>query len=165
MIYVHKTHTIELFDSIHSLKVLRFQRFNKYQMIASEIGNTFEDYDQRTSKVLAFLQKNMVSEAIQELENRRQTVYNAYNEFTPKGKSFAVLVKKIDDVVYDDFSPDTLDRCLEHLDRIGVTYETLLLKLSEVKKNWKRNWSFIIRRFFRRMVEKISRRYASKGLE
>lgn len=157
MIYVHKTHTIELFDSIHNLRILRFQRFNKYQMIGSEIGNTFADYDQRTQKALAFLSKNMVTEAVQELENRRQTVFNAYNEFTPVGKSFAVLVKRIDDVDYEDFSPDNLDRCLEHLDRIGVTYETLLMKLSEVKKNWKRNWSFIIRRFFRRMVEKISR--------
>ena len=154
MIYKHGKHEVELYDSIHNLKVLRFQRFNKYQMIASEIGNTFEDYDQRTKKALNFLQKKMIPQAIQELENRRQTVFNAYNEFSPVGKAFAILVKRIDDVYYDDFSPDDLDRCLVHLDRIDCDYETLMKKLSEVKKKSKRNWWFIIRNFFQRTETK-----------
>lgn len=154
MIYKHKGHEIELYDSIHNLRILRFQRFNKYQMIASEIGNTFEDYDERTKKVLNFMNKKMYVEAIQELENRRQTVFNAYNEFTPIGKSFAILVKRIDDVRYNDFSPDDLDRCLIHLNRIGVDYETLTKKLSEVKKKSKPNWLFIIRNFFQRTERK-----------
>ena len=87
MVYKFKNHEIEIYDSIQNLPVLRFQKFNKYQMIASEIGNDFADYDKRTEKALAFLHKNMVQEAIQELNNRRQTVFNAYNEFTPIGKS------------------------------------------------------------------------------
>ena len=33
--------------------------------------------------MLAFLKKEMIPEAIQELENRRQTVFNAFNNFTP----------------------------------------------------------------------------------
>ncbi len=139
MIYEFKNHKgekhiIELFDSVHNLPVLRFQRFNKYQMQASEIGNTFADYDQRTVKIIQFLQKEMIKEAIQELENRRQTVFNAFNEFTPIGKSFSVLVKKIDDVEYHDFSPDNLNRCIEHLERIGLSNEEAMNKLNEVKK-------------------------------
>jgi len=118
MVYKHGKHEIELFDSIHNLPILRFQRLNKYQMQSSEIGNTFADYDQRTVKVIQFLKKGMTEEAVQELENRRQTVFNAFNEFTPMGKSLAVLVKRIDDVEYHDYSPDNLDRCLEHLERI-----------------------------------------------
>lgn len=134
MICKHGKHEIEMFDSIHSLPILRFQRFNKYQMIASEIGNTFADYDQRSQKALQFIQKGMKNEAIQELENRRQTVFNAFNEFTPVGKSFAILVKRIDGVIYDTFTPDDLDRCLEHLEKIGLDNKTAINKLQEVKK-------------------------------
>lgn len=129
-----ETHVIELFDSIHNLPVLRFQRFNKYQMQSVEIGNTFEDYHQRTMKVIQFLQKDMKEEAIQELENRSLTVFNAFNQFTPTGKSFAVLVKRINEKVYDTFSPDDLDRCFKHLDKIGLTQKESIEKLKEVKK-------------------------------
>lgn len=150
MIYKHGKHEIELFDSIHNLPVLRFQRFNKYQMQATEIGNTFADFDQRTVKVIQFLQKGMIKEALQELENRRQTVFNSYNDFTPQGKSLAILVKRIDDVDYEDFSPNNLDRCLEHLERIGLGYSDAIEKLREVKKKSKPNWWSIIRKCFRR---------------
>jgi len=151
MVYKYGKHEIELFDSIHNLPVLRFQRFNKYQMQASEIGNTFQDYDQRTVKISQFIQKKMFEEALQELENRRQTVFNAYNDFTPLGKSFAILVKRIDKVEYQDFSPDNLDRCLEHLDRIGLGFANSIEKLKEVKKKSKRNWWFTIRNLFQKM--------------
>lgn len=134
MIYSHKDHEIEIFDSIQNLPILRFQKFNKYQMQSVEIGNSFEDYDNRTLKIIQFLKKDMKSDAIKELENRRQSYWNAMNEFTPKGKSFAVLVKRIDDVKYDLFAPDDLDRCLEHLNRIGFDIESSMTKLKEVKK-------------------------------
>lgn len=134
MIYKHGKHEIELFDSIHNLPILRFQRFNKYQMISFEIGNTFEDYDKRTQKIIQFLKKGMTTEALQELENRRQSVFNAFNEFTPTGKAFAVLVKRIDGVNYETFSPDDLDRCLEHLERIGLGNKDSIEKLIEIKK-------------------------------
>lgn len=151
MVYKHGKHEIEIFDSIHNLPILRFQRFNKYQMQASEIGNTFNDYDQRTVKIAQFIQKKMFDEAIQELENRRQTVFNAYNEFTPIGKSFAILIKRINDVEYNDFTPDELDRCLEHLDRIGLGFATSIEKLKEVKKKSKRNWWFTFPNLFQKM--------------
>ncbi len=134
MIYKHGKHVIELFDSIQDLPILRFQRFNKYQMIASEIGNTFEDYDARMQKIIQFLKKDMKNEAIQELENKRQCVFNAFNEFTPLGKSFATLVKRIDNVDYENFTPDSLDRCLQHLEKIGLDNKSAIDKLQELKK-------------------------------
>lgn len=150
MIYRHGKHEIEIFDSVHNLPVLRFQRFNKYMMQAVDIGNTFEDYERRTQKALQFLQKDMKPEALQELENRRQTVYNAFNDFTPKGKAFAILVKRIDGYNYTGYSPNDLDRVLEHLDRIGLGMDVTIEKLSEVKKKSKRNWSSILQSIFRK---------------
>lgn len=134
MIYKHGKHEIELFDSIHDLPILRFQRFNKYQMIASEIGNTFADFDQREQKAMQFIRKGMKEEALQEMENRRQAVFNAFNEFTPIGKSFAILVKRINSKNYETFTPDNLDVCLEHLERIGLGNKSAIDKLQEVKK-------------------------------
>lgn len=135
MIYNHGKHEIELWDSIHNLPVLRFQRLNKYQMQSSEIGNTFDDYDQRTVKALQFIQKGMKDEAMQELENRRQTVYNALNDFTPVGRCFAILVKRIDSHDYSKgFAPDDLDRVLAHLERIGLGMDVTIEQLSQVKK-------------------------------
>jgi len=150
MIVEIKGHKIELYESTQDLPILRFQKFNKYVMIANEVGNTFEDYDQRTVKALSFLQKEMVPEAIQELSNRRQTVFNAFNEFSPKSKAFAVLVKRIDSKYYDGYSPGELDEVLKHLDRIGLSYVNSMETLNDVKKNSKWNFKYIFRRIFQR---------------
>jgi hypothetical protein len=150
MVYKFGKHEIEMFDSIHKLPFLRFQRFNKYQMQSIEIGSTFADYDRRMAKGIQFLKKGMIDQAVMELENQRQTVFNAYNSFSPTGKSFAVLVKRIDKVKYKDFTPDDLDRCLEHLDRIGFDFATSIEKLMEVKKKSKPNWWYIFQGSFQK---------------
>ena len=67
MVYKFGKHEIEIFDSIHKLPFLRFQRFNKYQMQAVEIGSTFEDYNRRMEKGLQFIKKGMMDQAIMEL--------------------------------------------------------------------------------------------------
>lgn len=143
-------HTVELYDSMHSLEIQRFQRFNKYQMNAIEIGSNFEDYDRRTAKVYQFLQKNMVTEAMQELNNRRQAVFNAYNEYTPTGKALAILVKKIDNRLYTDYSSSALDEILSRLDEIGFTYEMTINTVNEVKKKSKRNVRSIFQSIFQK---------------
>jgi len=147
MIYKFEGHEVELFDSIQNLPILRFQKFQKYQMQASEIGNSLEDYDSRMLKAIQFLKKGLLAEGAQELENGRQTFFNCINEFSPEGKSFAVLVKRIDKQNYEEFSPDSLEKCLEHLDKIGLGNATSIEKLKEVKKKSKRNWRFITQIF------------------
>lgn len=134
MVYKVGDHKVYMYDSIHELPILRFQRFNKYHMQAMQVGNTFSDYDERIQKVVAFISHDMKEEALQELENGRLTMFNAFNEFYPKGKAFAIMVKKIDDVVYNSFAPDELDRCLEHLEKIGLPNGVANEKLEEVKK-------------------------------
>lgn len=127
-------HTIVLHDNTQNLPILKFQKLNKYMMISNEVGNTFEDYDARMAKALSFLQKDMVSEAIQELSNQRQMVFNAFNEYTPKGKAFAVLVKSIDGIEYKGTSPSDFDKVLEHLNDIGFGQADSVEKLLELKK-------------------------------
>jgi hypothetical protein len=125
-------HTIDFYSNIESLSILRFQKLNKYMMIASEVGNSFEDYDQRTKKTLEFMAAGMHQEAMIELQNRRQLVFNAFQEYDPKGEALAVLVKQIDDVFYGD-ELDT-EKVLNHLDKIGITKVDSLNYLIELKK-------------------------------
>lgn len=134
MIYKFKNHKIELYDTIHSLPILRFRTFNKLSIMALEIGSDFKDYDDRTTKSLAFLSKGMVQEAHQEILNRRQTVWNAMEEQSPSMASFAVMVYKIDDVVYNEYAPDNLENILIHLNDIGLDIETMKTQLVELKK-------------------------------
>lgn len=149
MIIKVKGHKIEVFESIQELGILRFQKFNKYQMQSNEVGSTFEDYDARTSKALAFLDKKMIPEAIQELSNRRLTVYNAYNENTISGKAFAVMIKRIDDKYYNGTNPDEIDEILLHLERIGLSHVTSIETLMEVKKKSKINCKYIFQKIFK----------------
>lgn len=146
MIYKVGKHEVELYDSVHNLPILRFQRFNKYLMQSCDIGNTFEDFDTSTQKTVQFLKKKMLTEAINEMENRRQTVFNAFNEFTPMGKALAVLVKRINKEHFYDFSPNSLDRVLVKLDNIGFSYSEAIEKVNEVKKKSIWNWAFIFGR-------------------
>ena len=150
MIYEYGKHEIELYDSIQNIPILRFQKLNKYTMIDLEIGNDFNDYNKRLNKTLAFLAKNMVAEAIQELKNQQQTVFNAFNEQSPKGKSFAVLIHRIDKVHYTKFAPDDLDRILIHLNDIGFDINTSIELLRKKKKksipNWVRTFQSIFQR-------------------
>lgn len=135
MVYKHGKHEVELYDSIHNLPILRFQRFNKYQMQSIEIGSTFEDYDRLSTRISQFVAKDMKDEALLEMENRRQTVFNALNEFSPVGRCFAILIKRIDAVRYDEgFAPNDLDRVLEHCELIGLGMDVSMEKLTEVKK-------------------------------
>lgn len=144
MVYKFKEHEIEVYDSIDELPIFRYQKFTKYQMMQNDIGDDFADYDARTQKGLDFLKKGMVNEAIQEFNNRRQMVFNAYNEFSAKGKALAVLVKRIDDKIYSDNkkpSPSDLDIVLNDLNNIGFdaksTFETLKENGSKINQQLK----------------------------
>ena len=163
MIIEVKGHRIELYDNTQNLPILRFQKFNKYMMISNEIGNTFQDYDARTQKALEFLHKEMIPEAIGELNNRRQAVFNAFNEFAPKGKAFAVLVKKIDGKRYDGISPDELDEVLAHLDRIGLGHADSMEALLAVKKNSRQSLWSTFQGIFQRMAGQTIQRSELSG--
>ena len=134
MLYKFKEHQIELYSSIEKMPILRFQKFNKYIMKSSDVGNEHKDFTNKISKITQYILKGMESSALQELENLNMIVFNSMNEISPKSKAFAVLVKRIDDKEYLDYSSESLDDCLIHLDKIGVNTIEALEKMQEVKK-------------------------------
>lgn len=154
MIYRKGLNTIEMYDSVHNMPILRFRRWNKYVMESSDIGSEFSDFSNRLNKIAQFIQKDMKNDALKEIENTRITVWNALKEFSPKTKVFAIFVKSINGKSYDDFSPDSIKECIKHLSKIGITDNDAVNKLKEVKKKSKWNWLFIFQGYFRKMAIK-----------
>ena len=127
-------HTVELYSSAETLPIIRYQKFNKYLMIDNEVGSSIADYDKRMQKAVRFLKSDLKSEAIKELENNRQNVFNALNNYTPKNKALAVLVKSINGKKYVEIDSETLTEIEKKLNEIGFTRELLDSTINEVKK-------------------------------
>ncbi|WP_440881405.1 hypothetical protein [Tenacibaculum sp. C7A-26P2] len=127
-------HTVKFYDSPENLSIKRYQSFNKYLMIDNEVGSSITDYDRRMQKAIRFLESDMKSEAIKELKNNRQNVFNCLNEYTPRNKALAILVKSIDKKVFTNINSNTLTEIENRLDEIGFTKEMMDDVLSQVKK-------------------------------
>jgi len=127
-------HIIKFYDSIRQLPMRRYQKFNKYMMISSEVGESVEDYDRRTQRAIQYLNANDTKNASIELENRRQNVHHAMSEYSPKGYALAIMVYSIDGEVFDSFDDEILNSVIDKLDKIGFDIEQVNEVVSEVKK-------------------------------
>ena len=128
------SHTVEFYDSPETLPIIRYQKFNKFLMIDNEVGSSISDYDKRMQKAIKFLNSDLKPEALKELENNRQNVFNCLSEYTPRNKALAVLVKSIDGKRYHGIDSETLKEVELDLDRIGFTKKMMDEVIDEVKK-------------------------------
>jgi len=134
MIYTHEKHEIEIYSDFETLPILRFQKFNKYQLKASDVGSEFSDFQQRVVKISQFIHKDLKDSALKELENMTLTVFNGFHEISPRSKAFAILVKRIDEKEFQDISAEGLQKCLEALDAINFPYAEAFQLITDVKK-------------------------------
>ena len=125
-------HTIEMYDAIDELPIVRFHKYQKLLLIDAGIGADITAFDQRIEKVRRFLMAGKPDMAGQELENLRQTVYLIQNEINPKHRAFAVLVTKMDGCVCDDLSDSALDSLTQDLNDIPM--QEFTAQLEAVKK-------------------------------
>lgn len=144
---------VVFYDSIKQLPIRRYQQSNKYLMIASDIGSDFQDFDRKTVKVIELLKKGMTADAVKELENRRQAVWNAYKNYNPRGMSLALLVHSINGRLRNDITDEGLEKTLDELNRIGFSYDNMETSLSDVKKNSK----FSLKRTFRIILNRMKK--------
>lgn len=106
--------SVRLYDSIDELPIVRFHKYNKYLLIDSGIGSDLSDIDAHIERLYRYM-KHDSKEAIQELQNLRQSLYMVSMEISPKFLSFAVLVESIDGIKADDLSDEGLRKVLETL--------------------------------------------------
>ena len=125
-------HTVEMYDGIEELPIVRFHKYQKLLLVDSGIGADMAAFDQRIEKTRRFLMAGDNKNAQQELENLRQCVFMIQNEFSPKLRAFAVLVAKIDGRECTDISDCSLDAIVTELSESPL--KELTARLDAVKK-------------------------------
>lgn len=127
------THTVEIFDSIEELPVIRFHKYQKFLLIDAGVGGDINAFDQRIEKARRFLMTGKSDKAQQELENLRQCVYLIQSGISPQHRAFAVLVAKIDGQECNDLSDDGLDKVTKMLNDVPVSRFAALLEAVKKK--------------------------------
>lgn len=125
-------HTVEMYDAIEELPIVRFHKYQKLLLVEAGIGSDLVALDQRIEKVRRYLMDNKPDKAEKELENLRQSVWMIQNSINPKHRAFAVLVAKIDGREYPDISDDSLQTIMETLN--DVSEKDMTAQLEAVKK-------------------------------
>ena len=125
-------HTVEMYDGIEELPIVRFHKYQKLLLVESGIGSDIVAFDQRIEKTRRLLMSGDMEKAKQELENLRQCVFLIQNETSPKHRAFAVLVSKIDGRECPDISDDALDAIITELN--DTPESELTAQLDAVKK-------------------------------
>lgn len=125
-------HTVEMYDAIDELPIVRFHKYQKLLLIDAGIGSDIAAFDQRLEKTRRYLMDGKPDQAQKELENLRQMVYLIQNGINPQHRAFAVLVFKLDGQDCNDLSDDALTKVLELLKDAPV--KELTAQLEAVKK-------------------------------
>lgn len=125
-------HTVEMYDAIEELPIVRFHKYQKLLLVDAGIGSDIAAFDQRIEKTRRFLMAGKPEQAQQELENMRQCVFLIQSGVNPKHRAFAALVTKIDGQDCTDIGDDALAAITEKLN--DVPESELTAQLEAVKK-------------------------------
>ena len=125
-------HTVEFYDTIEELPIVRFHKYQKLLLVDAGIGSDIAAFDQRIEKTRRFLMSGKPEQAQQELENMRQCVFLIQTGVIPKHRAFAALVTKIDGQDCTDLGDDALAAITEKLN--DVPESELTARLEAVKK-------------------------------
>lgn len=125
-------HTVEMYDAIDELPIVRFHKYQKFLLVDAGIGSDIAAFDQRIEKTRRFLMAGKTEQAQKELENLRQSVFLIQNGISPQHRAFAVLVTKIDGRECNDISDDALAGITETLQ--DAPAKELTAQLDAVKK-------------------------------
>ena len=125
-------HTVEMYDAIDELPIVRFHKYQKLLLIDAGIGSDLTALDQRIEKISRFLADGKADKAQQELNNLRQSVFFIQNGISPKHLSFADLVRAIDGKQCVDLSDDALRKVCETF--ADVAEKDVTAQLDAVKK-------------------------------
>lgn len=125
-------HTVEMYDTIEELPIVRFHKYQKLLLVDAGIGSDIAAFDQRLLKAREFIAAKKPEQAQQELENLRQCVFMIQTGLAPKHRAFAALVTKLDGRDCTDIGDDALAAITETLN--DAPEQELTAQLDAVKK-------------------------------
>ena len=135
---------IEYFDSIETCPFKRWQKFNKYLSLASEVGDSPSDMFTRIDRASGYIGAKNNDAAIKELSNLKLTIWNAIQEYSPKGTALAVMVKSINGVECNDITTKGLNDTLNKLNELGVTIGDIKEDSNKLKKKSLKNLGYTL---------------------
>lgn len=127
-----KDMSVEIYDSIEDLPILRFHKYNKMLLVDAGIGSDLADFDRHIEKAIKYAASPTPNLAISELQNLRQNVYFVQSELSPRYLAFAVLVKSINGRACNDLSDDGLQKIISLFN--DVSHSEITAQLEAVKK-------------------------------
>ena len=125
-------HTVEMYDAIDELPIVRFHKYQKLLLVDAGIGADITAFDQRIEKTRRFLMDGNADEAKKELSNLRNCVWMIQNGVNPRNRAFAALVAKIDGRECSDMADDALEKILDTLKDSPI--KDVTAQLEAVKK-------------------------------
>ena len=125
-------HTVEYYDTIEELPIVRFHKYQKMLMVDAGVGSDIAAFDQRIEKARRFLIAGKSDQAQLELENLRQCVFLIQSELSPNHLAFAALVSSIDGKPCTDLSDEGLRKVHETF--ANLPEKDLTAQLEAVKK-------------------------------
>lgn len=121
------------YSDISEMPFMRFNAFNKYVMLDSELGSTIEAFDKIVIRISEFMNKEMYEDARQEVLNMRIVYHNILTMNESKGLAFASLIKTYKGQPVD-YNEESLRALLKELSDKGLTIKQVSDKISETKK-------------------------------
>lgn len=125
-------HTVQLYDSIDELPMVRFHKYTKMLLVDAGVGSDINDFDRHIERAALYIRKGDNENAAKELENLRQNVYLILQEQSVRDLSFACLVSAIDGKECTDLSDDSLAEVLHTLG--GTPRKDIADSLESAKK-------------------------------
>lgn len=126
-------HTVEYYDTIDELPIVRFHKYQKLLLVDAGIGADIAAFDQRIERTRRYLAAGKPDKAQQELENMRQCVFLIQSGTNPQHRAFAALVTKIDGKECNDLSDDALADVTKKLNDTPVKRLAALLEAAKKK--------------------------------
>lgn len=139
-------HTIEQYESIDELPMVRYQKFNKFMLVDAGLGSDAEHFAEHANRIAAFIRSDRKEDALKEIRNLVQCVNLICNEVSPAFLAYASLVKSIDGQDFDDLSEEGLLRVKDQLS--DVPFVDLFARLGEIKKKLESELTLYFPRIF-----------------
>lgn len=126
------THKVVMYDSIEELPIVRFQKYNKMLMLDAGLGSDVTALDGHLARVSEYIKAGDLTNAVGEIDNLRQTLFNVQNGLTPHFMNLIPLMAEVDGEPLTDLSDENIQAVYDRLK--DVTKKAYEDAASEVKK-------------------------------
>jgi hypothetical protein len=127
-------HTLSVFASIYELTAERYNEFQCYMAQASEIGSDVNSVEQHFARLGDFIGHERTAEALDELALLHYNFNFIRERFNPLQLGFGLLVAKVDNEPYADFTEDGLTALIHQLSGYGLTQGQIEEAVDAAKK-------------------------------